>query len=103
MPDPVKLKPIKYSVNGKQYYDLSPDVPSGQQEVTDPNEISTALADYETRVIGGASGAEQTGLRQRLADYKAGTSTQFALNEKGVLAEPKQIVAQQAQRRSEER
>src|SRR3990167_4696468 len=98
MADPVKLKPIKYSVNGKPYYDLSPDVPSVQQEVTDPNEIQTALADYETRVIGGASGAEQAGLRQRLADYRAGTSTQFAYNEQGVLAEPKQIAAQQAQR-----
>ena len=98
MADPVKLKPIKYSVNGKPYYDLSPDVLSGQQEVTDPNEIQTALADYETRVIGGASRAEQAGLRQRLADYRAGTSTQFTLNEKGVLAEPKQIAAQQAQK-----
>ena len=85
MADPVKLKPIKYSVNGKPYYDLSPDVLSGQQEVTDPNEIQTALADYETRVIGGASRAEQAGLRQRLADYRAGTSTQFTLNKKRVL------------------
>ena len=97
-----QLKFYKGQTNGKTFYNLLPafNVSGELQEVSNPNEIQTAVADYETRVIGGASGAEQAGLRQRLADYQAGTSTQFAFNEQGILAEPKQIAAQQTQRQA---
>jgi len=103
----VKLKFVKYSVGGKTFYDLSPDVPSGQQEVTDPAELKQAEQFYQTNIndprsLGLAERGEQetAGMRQRLADYQRGISSQFVINDQGVLAEQGQVAAQQEQQRA---
>ena len=97
----VPLKFYKQTSGGKTLYDLLPsfNTPSGYTPVDNPNEIGTAISDYSSRVIGGASGAEQAGLKQRLSDFQAGTS-EFVLNEQGVLATQKEVATQKAQQQS---
>jgi len=93
----VNLKPYKYTVNGKQYFDVTPDYNvSNQYTPASVEELQGEIGRYQGKTDDWSQNYLRS-LQSGLSKIQSGTSP-YVLNEQGVLATQQEVAAQKAQR-----
>src|SRR3990167_5693681 len=93
----VNLKPYKYTVNGIQYFDVTPDYNvSNQYTPASVEELQGEIGRYQGKTDEWSQNYLQS-LQSGLSKIQSGSSP-YVLNEKGVLATQQEVAAQKAQR-----
>src|SRR3990167_9922133 len=93
----VNLKPYKYTVNGIQYFDVTPDYNvSNQYTPASVEELQGEIGRYQGKTDDWSQNYLRS-LQSGLSKIQSGTSP-YVLNEQGVLATQQEVAAQKAQR-----